>query len=128
VLEVPLLRNLGQPIDDSTWKKMSLTHVADVQFDPNALALMKEKAPNFSDETLARLQQTVAQDTLRNEYDLHLRIHQWFAMGRATSTFETLNQRVYAELFLTPRTDPWLGLRDDDAFSAIAGGGVVGSR
>jgi hypothetical protein len=128
ILEVPLLRDLGQPVDDSTWKKLSSEHLADVQFDPISLALMKEKAPNFSAETLARLRQTVAQDTLRNEYDLHLRIHQWFAMGRATNTFETLNQRVYAELFLTPRTDPWLGLRDDDAFSAIAGGGVVGSR
>jgi hypothetical protein len=128
VLEVPLLRDLGQPVDDSTWKKISSAHVAGVQFDPISLALMKEKAPNFSEETLARLRQTVAQDALRNEYDLHLRIHQWFAMGRATNTFKTLNQRVYAELFLTPRTDPWLGLRDDDAFSAIAGGGVIGSR
>lgn len=128
VLEVPLLRDLGQPVEDSTWKKMSTGHVADVEFDPIAVALMKEKAPNFSDETLARLRQTVAQDTLRNEYDLHLRIHQWFGRGQNPATFEALNQRVYAELFLTSRTDPWLGLLDDSAFSAIAGGGVVGSK
>jgi hypothetical protein len=127
VLEQPLLRDLYRP-DDATWKKMAATHVSEVQFDPVALAVMKEKAPTFSTETLDRLKQTVAQDTMRNEYDLHLRIHTWFGLGQYTGSFDTLNQRVYAELFLTPRTDPWLGLRDDDAFSAIAGGGVVGSK
>ncbi len=74
---------------------------------------------------LANLKRTVAEDTLRNEYDLHLRIHQWFANSPYPVTFEALNQRVYAELFLTPATDPWLGLLQDEAFSAVAGGGVV---
>ncbi len=127
VLERPLLRDLGQPVNESTWKKVSTMHAGEVQFDPIALALMKEKAPNFSAATLARLKQTVAQDTARNEYDLHLRIHQWFGNGENPAAFEDLNRRVYAELFLTPRTDPWLGLVDNSTYSAIAGGGVIGS-
>ncbi len=89
------------------------------------MALMQEKAPSFEARMLANLKRTVAEDTLRNEYDLHLRIHQWFANSYYRVTFEALNQRVYAELFLTPASDPWLGLLQDEAFSAVAGGGVV---
>jgi hypothetical protein len=132
VLEVPILADLGQPIEtiaDSDWKAISASHAAGVRFDAASLALMKEKASSFQPAMLARLQRTVAEDTLRNEYDLHLRIHQWYANGRRptrSTTLESLNKRVYAELFLTPAADPWLGLKTDDAFSAISGGGVVG--
>lgn len=130
ILEVPLLRDLGQPVQpvvDAVWKKMAASRVARVSFDPAAIALMRDKTPSFTPKMLARLQESVAEDTLRNEYDLHLRIHQWFATSRQPLSFDRLNQRVYAELFLTPRTDPWLGLLQEDAFPAIEGGGVVGA-
>lgn len=32
---------------------------------------------------------------------------------------------VYAELFLTPKSDPWLGLKPSDAYSALDHDGVV---
>jgi hypothetical protein len=35
-----------------------------------------------------------------------------------------LNKRVYAELFLTPGTDPWLGLVPADTYTALDGGGI----
>jgi hypothetical protein len=73
---------------------------------------------------LANLQTSIAQDTLENEYVLHRRIHQWFGQG-GVRDFESFNQRVYAELFLTPRSDPWLGLAPEDTFSAVEGGGLV---
>ncbi len=128
IVEVRVLRDLGQPVDDvagSDWKKMAANHAEEVRFDAPSMALMQEKAPSFEARMLANLKHTVAEDTLRNEYDLHLRIHQWFANSYYRVTFEALNQRVYAELFLTPATDPWLGLLQDEAFSAVAGGGVV---
>lgn len=130
ILETPLLRDLGQPVKpllDGTWKSMAASRVAKVSFDPAAIALIRDKTPSFTPKMLARLQESVAEDTLRNEYDLHLRIHQWFATSRQPLSFDRLNQRVYAELFLTPRTDPWLGLLQEDAFPAIEGGGVVGA-
>jgi hypothetical protein len=34
---------------------------------------------------------------------------------------EPLNERVYAELFLTPSSDPWLGLKPDDVFTGLSG-------
>jgi hypothetical protein len=46
--------------------------------------------------------------------------------GRPT-TFEDLNRRVYATLFLTPERDPWLGLVAD-AYSGIPNEGLVVGR
>jgi hypothetical protein len=75
---------------------------------------------------IAALQMTIAQDTIQNEYAFHRQIHQWFAAGDpAVATFQTLNERVYAELFLTPRSDPWLGLAPAHAFSALEAGGLA---
>jgi hypothetical protein len=33
------------------------------------------------------------------------------------------NERVYAELFLTPGSDPWLGLVSPDTYLALTPGG-----
>ena len=42
----------------------------------------------------------------------------------STGDFETLNTRVYGELFLTPRSDEWLGLLPDDAFTGLDDDGI----
>jgi hypothetical protein len=36
-----------------------------------------------------------------------------------------LNERVYAQLFLTPSSDPWLGLIPGDVYTALDNNGVV---
>ena len=36
-----------------------------------------------------------------------------------------LMKKVYAELFMTPRSDPWLGLMMSDTYTAIENAGVV---
>jgi hypothetical protein len=41
---------------------------------------------------------------------------------------EKFNDKVYAELFFTPKTDPWLGLLMPDAYTAIDNSGVVKSN
>jgi hypothetical protein len=38
---------------------------------------------------------------------------------------DKFNEKVYAELFLTPRSDPWLGLVSADVYTALDGGGIV---
>ena len=38
---------------------------------------------------------------------------------------DAFNEKVYAELFLSPKSDPWLGLFSDDTYTALEGGGVV---
>jgi predicted DNA-binding protein (MmcQ/YjbR family) len=37
-------------------------------------------------------------------------------------------EKVYAELFLTPGSDPWLGLFVPDAYTGLENGGVVKNR
>ena len=128
MVEIRILPDLGQPLQEiasSEWKTMAANHAEEVHFDASSLALMRDKAASLDPRMLANLKRTVAEDTLRDELDFHLRIHQWFASCPSPVSFETLNQRVYAELFLTPANDPWLGLLQDEAFSAVAGGGVV---
>ena len=76
-------------------------------------------------DALTRLQMTIAQDTMQNEFTFHRQIHWWFAVGeQAVSTMDRLNERVYAELFLTPRSDPWLGLAPD-AYPALDNDGLA---
>jgi hypothetical protein len=128
-LERPLLASFDlsrEPITDSEWKRIAARYEKPVQFDPASIALMREKhsSPEAFDRMLQNLERSVAEDTVRNEYDLHLRIHEWFAAAPPAS-LETLNQRVYSELFLMPKNDPWFGLLQKDVFVAIDNGGVV---
>ena len=67
----------------------------------------------------------MALDTVKNEYLLHRRIHRWYVDGVAPADFDALNEKVYAELFLTPSSDPWLGLAPADAYTALEGGGLT---
>jgi hypothetical protein len=76
-------------------------------------------------------ERSVAEDTVRNEYGFHRKIHEWFATRAPDTTaaedpgaLDRLNERVYSELFLTPSSDPWLGLVPDDAYSALEGRGT----
>jgi hypothetical protein len=65
---------------------------------------------------------------VRNEYQLHRRIHQWLAEASYRPDVESLNERVYAEVFLTPSSDPWLGLAPGDVYTALPNGGVVAAK
>jgi hypothetical protein len=73
---------------------------------------------------LSNLQMSIAQDTLQNENVFHRQIHQRFVTGQA-GDFARLNEWVYADVFLTPRSDPWLGLAPADAFPALDGNGLA---
>ena len=48
----------------------------------------------------------------------------WFAQ-RQVSDLNSFNDRVYAQLFLTPRSDPWLGLMPPDVYSGIENDGLA---
>ena len=37
----------------------------------------------------------------------------------ANVSLASLNERIYAEAFLTPRSDPWLGLVPESSYSAL---------
>jgi hypothetical protein len=99
------------------WIEIGEAEIESVVFSAQSLELMRRKQ-RLTAEALRDLRRTVAIDTVINQYDLHRRIHEWFAMGEVRS-LAALDERIYAELFLTPGDDPWLGLNPDGLFTAI---------
>ena len=131
--------------DDATWTAIAGLHAADGQLDAGSLALMAAKDPDatqagrlsiaktFVESPMVRMvrnfQRSIAEDTVRDEYNLHRQIHLWLAAGAApggkpVTTLDELNEQVYAQLFLTPSSDPWLGLVPADIYTALPNGGL----
>jgi hypothetical protein len=157
VLEAPMLRSGAQGASildrdrldalssDTVWKSIAALHSEDATLDRASIRLIQYKQPPSAFEAAIRatsksivetpmvrmlrnLQFSIAEDTVRNEYELHSRIHEWFANGTAPANLDTLNSKIYAQLFLTPDSDPWLGLAPSDVFSALDGGGLVQNK
>jgi hypothetical protein len=138
-VEAPILRNilpsssdptpLREITDQATWTKIAQLHQADAKLDQNSIALIASKrfekgnSENLR-QVVGNFENAIALDSIRNEYALHSQIHQWFTRGNSTANVNTLNQKVYAELFLTPGSDAWLGLMSNEGYSAIDNDGV----
>lgn len=131
-------------IGDATWSRIAALHQEDFKLDVTSRTLIRAKHPTafearraavaktFVEDPLLRqirsLERSISEDTCRNEYLLHPKIHAWLATGAVN--LDELNRKVYAELFLTPDSDPWLGLLPSDTFTALENNGVaqVGSN
>ncbi len=124
------------------WQRIAVLHAGAAQLDPASRRLIASHHPTANEATviaapkgaiesplvrLAReLQGTIALDTVRNEYVLHRQVHEWFAAG-TIGDLDGFNERVYAELFLTPSSDPWLGLLPE-AYTGLEDDGVVAAN
>ncbi|MEW6733604.1 MAG: hypothetical protein AB1489_19905 [Acidobacteriota bacterium] len=97
--------------------------------DASRRAVTKARVENPILRLIRNFERSIAEDTVRNEYLLHTQIHVWFANPASYSEFtkniNILNEAVYAELFLTPSSDPWLGLNLPDGYTAIENNGIV---
>lgn len=138
-VEFPMLREINPATrnqellkditDAATWQKIAQLYTADAKLDNNSLALIRSKRfwqsnPDNLQQVVSNFQTAMALDTVRNEYILHSQIHQWFMQENATTNVNSLNEKVYAELFLTPNSDPWLGLMSSENYSAIDNDGI----
>lgn len=138
----PALQSLEARTDDATWARIAQLHADEARLDEGSRSLMRAKNPaafnasrlamtkaRVEDPLLrvaASFERSIAEDTVRNEYLLHAKLHAWFARGAVQSDANALNERVYTELFLTPSTDPWLGLVPRDTYTALPNNGLVG--
>ncbi len=116
---LPAAERLAAGTPDGAWDDLAARHLAGARLDEGSLALMSAKlgaAP--SPDMVERFERSLALDTVRNEYLLHRRLHEWFAQGQVEDV-AGLNDRVYAELFLTPKSDPWLGLLAAGTYTAL---------
>lgn len=122
--------------DEAAWRKIAELHKADAQLDARSISLIRRQTKNVlganganSEKELAklvqRLEMNIALDTVRNEYLLHTKLLAWLMTDRGRSDVDVLNKKVYAELFLTPASDPWLGLFSSDTYLALENGGLV---
>ncbi len=146
-VEVPILRAMGygadtlaKATDADAWRRIAALHEDDARLDESSIALMRKQNPvgyataedgvrQVKDRTFLRMvrefERSIAEDTVRNEYQLHLRIHEWLADGNPPSDVTAFNERVYAELFLTPSSDPWLGLAPGHTYTALVNNGAT---
>ncbi|MDB5324296.1 MAG: hypothetical protein JWN40_5927 [Phycisphaerales bacterium] len=126
---------LEERTDEATWAKIAALHAPDARLDASSRAVILSKGPDavaanlvtvskkFVEDPTVRMirnfERSVAEDTVRNEYLFHGQIHEWFVRGQALATLDELNEKVYAQLFLMPRSDPWLGLVPADTYTAL---------
>lgn len=128
---------LGKMTDEAAWNRIAQLHIADAQLDARSIGLIlrqtqsallvnggKSSANDALAKLIEKLQTNIALDTVRNEYLLHTKLYVWLAAEHQRSDLNALNKKVYAELFLTPATDPWLGLFSPDVYTALEGGGI----
>lgn len=123
---------LANATHPQTWGQLAQFYAAQTHLDENSKALMRSKNSAYQSPTNTKAFDTLVQnfervmaiDTVRNEYLLHSQLHQWLADGNPNQTLQALNEKVYAELFLTPSSDPWLGLVSPEVYSAIEGDGI----
>jgi len=122
-------------LGDSDWNRIAFLHLDDGALDPSSRALITSKIPTAIDAgrltgskmavenpltaTILNLQRSISGDTVRNEYLLHARLHSWFASGVPVGSVDRLNASVYAQLFLMPDSDPWLGLAPANTFTGL---------
>lgn len=146
-IEMPLVAAITPPLptpteaNDELWNAIAGLHRSETVLDRSTADLISREAPAATVAAnvavgkravespllrlLSKLRSSIALDTVRNEYLLHRQIHHWFASGTAPADLEALNERVYAELFLTPSSDPWLGLMPKDVYTALTNDGIV---
>jgi hypothetical protein len=139
VIEVPILAAimrdvnlLGGVTDEAAWQKIAALHVGDARLDDRSKALIRRQSGRSvtpeNDAQLASLinsfERLIALDSVRNEYVLHTKLHGWLIADQSRFDVNALNQKVYAELFLTPGSDPWLGLLSPDVYTALERGGI----
>ncbi|TYQ26760.1 hypothetical protein PseudUWO310_16890 [Pseudanabaena sp. UWO310] len=139
MVELPTLsRTNGEPLaeftttsqfsklSDENWARLARLYQNRVYLDRGSLNIMQRKlSPTASMPTVvSSFERAIAQDTVRNEYVFHAQIHNWFANGEFMDSdpavFVALNRRVYDQLFLTPASDPWLGLVNENVYSGIS--------
>ena len=112
-------------LSDVNWARLARLYQNRVYLDQGSLKVMERKlSPTAALKSVVdSFERAIAQDTVRNEYVFHAQIHNWFVnddFANSETSLAALNRRVYDQLFLTPASDPWLGLVNENAYTGIS--------
>jgi hypothetical protein len=116
-------------IDLKDWRKLAALHAADTKIDAAGIAFIKRQTKNMVpaeqfDALVKNIEQFAALDTTMNDYVFRTKIYGILSENRADN-LEGFNDRIYSAVFLTPRSDEWLGLYSPDVYTALDGNGIV---
>ncbi|HEV8238048.1 MAG TPA: hypothetical protein VGS57_01615 [Thermoanaerobaculia bacterium] len=128
VAERPLLAAMGAsptfPAPSNAVASLVPTQRWGARISPESRRLIVARAPSTADDdvnaAMMRLEVRLAEDGLRNEAFLHRRIHDILSRTYGLWSWQDLNDWVYTTLFLTPTSDPWLGLEPTELLWAVA--------
>jgi hypothetical protein len=114
-----------QELEGIDWEPVVELHREDWGLRPASLAELRRLHGTGDEGQLDRVargfEKLVGLDTVRNEYVLHAVLHRWLSLAEGrVPNLAGFNDKVYDELFLTPRADPWLGLSSPETFMALA--------
>lgn len=142
IVEAPMVPSFTpKPIEadarQADWDKLAKLEALSVRLSDNSIALIRELSQrgldaqgriiDLEDADVTRMlkgfQSTLAEDTVRNLHSLQRRVHEYLAK-HPHSDFETVNEFIYSQLFLTPASDPWLGLAAPGAFTGLPDAGI----
>ncbi len=130
ILPVAVIQNrldiLEKDTDLDKWKRLAEMHKYEAKLDENSRAFIRRKLGIKGaelDKLVAQFEQNLALDTVRNEYLFHSKLYTWLQKG-AGNDLNKFNEKVYAELFLTPSADPWLGLYAPEIYNGIENSGI----
>jgi hypothetical protein len=117
---------LEKDTDAAKWKDIASLHREQSGLDENSKAFIGRKlnikGPEL-DKLVKQFEDNVALDTVRNEYLFHSKIYLWLSQGLGGNGGQ-LNEKIYSELFLTPSSDPWLGLYAPEIYNGIENAGI----
>lgn len=115
----------GAPVLDDSAHRAVIERGPPLAEVANKRALSKAVVEAPALVLIRNVSRVINEDSARNEYDLHARIHNWFATQSPVPEGGALVSRVYSELFLSPLDDPWYGLSRPDVYSAIKNDGRI---
>ena len=131
---------VGAGLSDEAWAAVARLHADDARLSRESVRVMETKTNAVSVMPIAlakglvetplaravrRFSRSLAEDSVRNEYVHRRTVRARLATDEgAALSVDALNDWVYAEVFLTPSSDPWLGLVPPEEYSALDGGGL----
>jgi len=118
------------------WSKVAAP-VPNEHVDERSRALIESKHPrDWSSKDAAIIEESklgkrfsafetrMTEEALRNEYVFHGAVHVRMSKP-AKLDFDSINDFVYSRVFMTPKSDAWLGLVPTEAFTGIEGDGLT---
>lgn len=109
---------------DDTIEAIAGLHRDEARLDGASRRLLQQKlaswvGPEGLEESLGRFEHLLARDGVHNEYRMHVAIHAALSKSPEVPDLAKVDRWVYSELFLTPDSDPWLGLAPREVFAVM---------